>query len=312
LHTKQIGKNLYLIDIETGGYRDFIGSYVIKTAKKVTLIETGPTSSVPNLICGLAELKVNLEDVDTVAISHIHLDHGGGVGTLLRDYLPNAKVFVHPKGVPHIVNTEKLWASSQSVLGFVSEVCGRPESVPQDRIVPITDGSIDLGDGGKLTVLETLGHAAHNLSFHESFNNGIFVGDTAGVYFPEFDLVSPTSPPPFYLKASIASLDRLISYCPSALYYTHFGNVNDAIRRLRGYRAQLLMWDKIVQSAVEQDKSFEQIIECVITEDPLMNRLSNFLMGHKIYSKMAIENSICGFAEYAKKTQNKQVSLNVL
>jgi glyoxylase-like metal-dependent hydrolase (beta-lactamase superfamily II) len=300
LHTKQIGKNLYLIDLETGGYKSFIGSYVIKTAKKVVLVEVGPTSSVPNLISGLAELKVNLEDIDTIAITHVHLDHGGGAGTALK-YLPNAKVLVHPRGIPHIVNPEKLWSSSQSVLGFVSDIFGKPEPVPQDRIISMTEDTIDLGDGGKLKVFETLGHASHNLSFHESFNNGVFPGDAAGTYFPEFNLLSPTTPPPFYLESSIASLDKLISCRPLMMYYSHFGKTDDAIRRLRGYKAQLLLWKKIVQEAVEQNKNFEQIIGCVLTEDPLMSALSSFLRGHKIYSKTAIENSICGFAEYIKK-----------
>ncbi|MDR0797258.1 MAG: MBL fold metallo-hydrolase [Nitrososphaerota archaeon] len=305
MYTKQIGKNLYLIDLETGNYKNFIGSYVLKTAKKIVLIETGPTNSVPNLLGGLAELKVNLKDIDTIAITHIHLDHGGGVGTLLK-HLPNAKVLVHPKGVSHIVDPEKLWASSQSVLGSVSVVFGKPEPVPQDRIFSMTEGTIDLDDEGKLTVLETLGHASHNLSFHENFNNGIFSGDTAGTFFPEFNIVTPTSPPPFYLEAAIASLDKLISCRPSALYYSHFGKADDAIRRLRGYRAQLLMWNTIVQNAVEQNKSFEQITECVLAEDPLMNTISSFLRGHDIYSKTAIENSICGFVEYAKKAQIKK------
>jgi glyoxylase-like metal-dependent hydrolase (beta-lactamase superfamily II) len=300
LHTKQIGKNLYLIDLETGGYKSFIGSYVIKTAKKVVLIEVGPTSSVPSLVSGLAELKVNLDDVDTVVITHIHLDHGGGTGTLL-EHLPNAKVLVHPRGIPHIVDPEKLWSSSQSVLGFVSDLFGKPEPVPQDRVISMTEGTIDLGDGGELRVLETLGHASHNLSFHESFNNGVFPGDAAGTYFPEFNLASPTTPPPFYLESSIASLDKLISCRPLALYYSHFGKADDAVRRLRGYKAQLLLWKKIVHEAVKQNKSFEQIIDCVIVEDPLMNTLSSFLLKHKVYSKTAIENSICGFVEYVKR-----------
>jgi glyoxylase-like metal-dependent hydrolase (beta-lactamase superfamily II) len=304
LFTKQIGKNLYLIDLETGGYKSFIASYIIKTSEKVTLIESGPTSSIPNLVGALAELEVNLEAVDTVAITHIHLDHGGGVGTLLK-YLPNAKVIVHPRGIPHIVDPEKLWISSQSVLGPVSVVFGKPEAVPQNRIVSMAEGTIDLGDGGKITVLETLGHASHNLSFHESFNNGVFSGDTAGTFFPEFNIVAPTSPHPFYLESSIDSLNKLISCHPSVLYYSHFGKADDAIRRLRGYRAQLLMWDKIVQSAVEQNKSFEQIIEGVLTEDPLMATLSSFLRGHKIYSKTAIENNVCGFVEYIKKMKIK-------
>jgi glyoxylase-like metal-dependent hydrolase (beta-lactamase superfamily II) len=300
LHTKQIGKNLYLIDLETGGYKGFIGCYVIKTAKKVVLVEVGPASSVPNLVSGLDELKVSLEDVDTVAITHVHLDHGGGVGALLK-YLPNAKVLVHPRGIPHVVDPEKLWSSSQSVLGFVCDLFGKPEPVSQDRVVSMTEGVIDLGEGGELRILETLGHASHNLSFHESFNNGVFPGDAAGTYFSEFNVVSPTTPPPFYLESSIASLDKLISCRPLVLYYSHFGKADDAVRRLRGYKAQLLLWEKVVGDAVMQNKSFEKIVDCVLAEDPLMSALSSFLLGHKIYSKTAIENSICGFVEYVKR-----------
>jgi glyoxylase-like metal-dependent hydrolase (beta-lactamase superfamily II) len=307
LHTKQIGKNLYLIDLETGGYKNFIGSYVIKTAKKTILIESGPTSSIPNLLCGLAELKINPEDVDIVAITHIHLDHGGGAGTLLK-HLPNASVLVHPRGVPHIINPEKLWLSSESVLGFVSEIFGKPEPVPQDRVIAMTEGTINLGDEGTLTVFETLGHASHNLSFHENFNNGIFPGDAAGTYFPAFNTTSPTTPHPFYLETSLLSLDKLISYRPSLLYYSHFGKTEDAIRRLRGYKAQLLMWHKIIQVSVKQNQSFEQITNSVLTEDPLMNKLSVFLQEHRIYAKTAIENSLYGFTEYVKKTQASQGS----
>ncbi|MDR2203968.1 MAG: MBL fold metallo-hydrolase [Nitrososphaerota archaeon] len=311
MHTKRIGKSLYLIDLEPGGYKNFIGSYVIKTAQKTILIESGPTNSIPALLHGLDELKINPELIDTVAITHIHLDHGGGAGTLLK-YLPNAKVLVHPKGAPHIIDPEKLWRSSQSVLGFVSDIFGKPEPIPENRIVSMIEGTISLGnvdgDDAKLTIFETPGHASHNLSFHESFNNGIFIGDAVGTYFPDFSTVSPTTPPPFYLDASLASLDKLINYCPSLLYYTHFGKANDAIRRLRGYKAQLLMWDKIVQDAVKRNQTLEQITDLVFTEDPAMSELSTFLREHKIYAKTAVENSIYGFVEYAKKAQSKSRS----
>jgi glyoxylase-like metal-dependent hydrolase (beta-lactamase superfamily II) len=302
LHTKQIGKNIYLIDLETGGFKNLIGSYVIKTTEKTVLIESGPTNSVQNLLTGLKELNVNPNDVDAVAVTHIHLDHGGGAGTLLK-HLPNAKVIIHPRGMPHIIDPERLWPASQSVLGFVSEIFGKPEPVPKDRIVAMTDGVIDLGEGGKLTVFETVGHASHNLSFLESFNKGVFPGDAAGTYFPEFNEVSPTTPTPFYLESAIASLDKIINHRPSVLYYSHFGKADQATRRLRGYKAQLIMWNEIVQDAVKKNQPFEQIIESVLTEDPTMKKLAEFLKGHKIYAKTAIENSIMGFVEYAKKTQ---------
>ena len=83
LHTRMIGKNLYQIDLETGGFKNLICSYVLK-GTKVTLVESGPTSSVPKLVEGLKELKVNFDDVEYVAVTHVHLDHGGGAGTLLK------------------------------------------------------------------------------------------------------------------------------------------------------------------------------------------------------------------------------------
>src|SRR3972149_659682 len=145
MHTKQIRENLYLIDLQTGGFKNLIASYLIK-GTRTTIIETGPTSSIPNMLAALKEIKVKPEDVAYVAISHVHLDHSGGTGTLLKS-LPNAKVIVHSRGAPHLVNPEKLWLQSQLTLGNVAEIFGAPEPVPQDRIITATDGmEINVGD----------------------------------------------------------------------------------------------------------------------------------------------------------------------
>jgi glyoxylase-like metal-dependent hydrolase (beta-lactamase superfamily II) len=114
LHTKEIGKNLFIIDLETGGIPKIIASYVLKGDKTI-IVETGPSSSIPNLLSGLKELDVKTDDVAYVAISHVHIDHGGGAGCLLK-LLPNAKVIAHPRGVPHLVNPEKLWLQAKEVL----------------------------------------------------------------------------------------------------------------------------------------------------------------------------------------------------
>ena len=237
MHTKQVGKNLFLVELETGGFKNLICSYIIKGAKTV-LVESGPTSSVPRLVDGLKELNISLESVEYVAVTHVHLDHGGGTATLLK-YLPNAKVIVHPKGMPHLVNPDKLWSSAQSVLGFISEIFGEPGPVPKERIIPLTEGSIDLDGDAKLRIIETPGHASHNLSFYESYNGGIFPGDAAGTYFQEFDVVVPTTPPPFFLDQALASLDKLISLNPTALYYSHFGKASNGTQRLEDYKRQL-------------------------------------------------------------------------
>jgi glyoxylase-like metal-dependent hydrolase (beta-lactamase superfamily II) len=299
LHTKEVGKNLFMVELATGGFKNLICSYVIK-GKKPFLVESGPTNSIPNLLCGLKELNVALEDVEYVAVTHVHLDHGGGAGTLLKS-LHNAKILVHPRGMPHLVDPERLWSSSQKVLGFVSGIFGKPGPVPKDRIVPVTEGDIDLGYGAKLAVIETIGHASHNLSFHESFNGGVFPGDSAGTYLPEFDVVVPTTPPPFFLEPALASLDKLISLKPTVLYFSHFGIADDAVQRLKDYKLQLQLWADIAEEGVRKNWSLEQTRDRILVEDKVMREVADFVKSHRIYSKTVLENCVRGVIEYAKQ-----------
>jgi glyoxylase-like metal-dependent hydrolase (beta-lactamase superfamily II) len=301
LHTKQIGKNLFMVELETGGFKNLICSYVIK-GKTPFLVESGPTNSIPNLLSGLKELDVKLEDVEYVAVTHVHLDHGGGVGTLLK-FVPNAKVIVHPRGMPHLIDPERLWSSSQKVLGFVSEIFGKPEPVPKERVIPVTEGAFDLGSSAKLTVTETVGHASHNLSFQESFNGGVFPGDAAGTYLPEFDVVVPTTPPPFYLDAALASLDKLICLKPTVLYFSHFGKATNAVQRLKDYKLQLKLWADIAEEGVKESWGLEQTRDRIIAEDKSMRLVADFVKSHCIYSKTVLENCVRGFIEYAKQKQ---------
>ncbi len=300
MHTELIGRNLYQVELETGGYKELIASFIL-CGKKPFLIESGPTNSVPKLLEALDELGIERKDVEYIAVTHVHLDHGGGAGTLLK-YLPNAKVIVHPKGAPHIANPERLWPSSQSVLGPVSDLFGKPEPVPENRIVTMTSGTLDLGDGGKLTVLETPGHASHNLSFHESFNGGVFPGDAAGTYHPGWNVVVPTTPPPFYLETALASLDKLISLNPTALYFSHFGKADDGVRRLKEYKEQLKLWAKIALEGVRNNQGTKQICEAILKQDPVMHRLADYFSEHTVYSITVLDNSVGGFVEYAKRT----------
>jgi glyoxylase-like metal-dependent hydrolase (beta-lactamase superfamily II) len=302
MHTKQIGKNLYMIELETGGFRNLICSYVI-LGKKPFIVESGPTSSVPRLLLGLQELNISFEDIEYIAVTHVHLDHGGGAGTLLKS-LPNAKVIVHPRGMPHLIDPARLWSASQSVLGFVSEIFGKPEPVPKNRIIPVTEGEFDLGFGYKLTVAETVGHASHNLSYQESFNGGIFPGDAAGTYIPEFGVVVPTTPPPFHLEAALNSLDKLIGLNPTALYFSHFGKADNAVQRLKDYKMQLQLWADISADGVRKNQSLEQIAGRIIAEDKAMNKIIVFVRTHQIYSKTMLENCVRGFIDYAKTSTN--------
>lgn len=302
MHTKEIGKNLFLIDLETGGFKNLIASYVLKGTHAI-IVETGPSSSIPNLLSGLKELDMKLEDVAYVALSHVHLDHGGGAGTLLK-FLPNAKVIVHPRGAPHLVNPGKLWLQSKKVLGRVADIFGEPDSVPEDRIIAASDGlTLDAGNNVRLTAVETLGHASHNLSYYEPLHGGIFTGDTAGIYLCEFDAVVPTTPPPFRLETSLASLEKLVSLRPSALYYSHFGKVSNAVKRLRDYAVQLRLWARIAEEEVKRGHGLKEVQERILVEDKVMQKLAGFIRAHQIYSETMLGDSVQGFIDFAEKVQ---------
>ena len=306
MHTKKIGKNLYQVELDTGGIKQLICSYIIAGPKPM-LVEAGPTNSVPNLLSGIQELGIAPQAIEYVAVTHIHLDHGGGAGTLLK-HLPNAKVLVHPRGAPHMIDPERLWPSSQAVLGFVSEIFGKPEPVSKDRVVSLTEGTFELGAGGKLSVLETVGHASHNLSFFESFNGGVFPGDAAGTFLPDCGVVVPTTPPPFHLEAALASLDKLIALNPTVLYFSHFGIADNAVERLKAYKVQLQLWADIAEAGVKAGLSLEQIRDNIVAQDPVMTQISDYVKAHQIYKKTVLENCVRGFIEYAKTKQSKPQS----
>jgi glyoxylase-like metal-dependent hydrolase (beta-lactamase superfamily II) len=302
VHTKQIGENLFLIDLETGGFKNLIASYLLK-GEKAIIVETGPTSSVPNLLLGLKELKVKAEDVAYIALSHIHIDHGGGAGTLLKT-LPNAKVIVHSKGALHLKNPAKLWAASKETLGPVAEMFGEPESVPEDRIIVASEGmTFDVGQGVKLKAVETPGHASHNLSFYEYQNEGVFPGDSAGAYLSEFDTVFPTTPPPFRPDIALVSLDKLISLNPKFLYYSHFGKASDAVKRLRSYQVQIKLWLNIVEEGLKHGENAEDIRERILKEDETIREVVPTLKSNSVHRKTLIENSVQGFVNFAQNPQ---------
>jgi glyoxylase-like metal-dependent hydrolase (beta-lactamase superfamily II) len=300
MHVTELTEHIYLIDVETGGLKNFIASYILK-GKQVAIVETGPTSSVPNLLSALEQLDVKFEDVVYVAISHIHLDHGGGAGTLIKN-LPNAKVVVHQRGAPHLVNPEKLWRQSKEVLRSIAELYGEPEPVPAERIVAATDGMIlDVGNGVRLKVIETLGHASHHLSYFETLGGGIFPGDAAGIYMKEFDAVVPTTPAPFRLDSTLASLDKLISLKPKALYYSHFGEASNPVERLQAYAEQLRLWARIAMEGVERKQSLEAMRERMLENDENIRRTAKALRAHPVLGETVLVNSVQGVIEYAEK-----------
>ncbi len=296
----EVDEHIHLVDVETAGIKNFIASYVLR-GRRVAIVETGPTSSVPNLLACLKVLSVRPEEVDYVAVSHIHLDHAGGVGTLIR-HLPKAKVVVHQRGASHLASPQKLWEKSKTVLGRITDFYGAPEPVPENRIIAAVDGMVfDLGNDVKLRVVETLGHASHHQSYYETSSHGVFSGDAAGIYFSEINVVVPTTPPPIRLDIALASLRKLINLKPESLFYSHFGKASDAVEKLQAYVRQLKLWAEIAKEGIDRKERLEVIGNHIVEKDAAIQKALNSVKVHPVLGETVLSNSVQGIVDFVEK-----------
>ena len=291
----KIGKT-YCFDPEVLDVSNSISFYIIKS-EKPAVVETGPSSAVNKILSGLDKLEIEREKVGFIFITHIHLDHGGGAGTLSR-FLPNAKIVCHPKAVKHLVNPEKLWIASKSALGEVAEGYGKPEPGAEDLIVEVEDGmKVDLGNDEMLCIL-TPGHAPHHASFFLQKDRVLFPGDSAGVY--AFGKVIPTTPPPFDLERAINSLDKMIKLKPDTIAYTHFGFAENG-HLLKEVREKLLKWSKIASETARTGGGIQEFHSKLEERDRDYRELYELTKDNMIISGFHIL-TLKGLLEYARST----------
>ncbi len=293
---------IFLCDLRPASISHFVASYIIKS-KKTAVIEAGPSNSLPNLLLGLRKADVEVEDVDYVLLTHIHLDHGGGAGRLLKS-LPRARLVVHKNGAMHVEDPERLWKISKRALGRIADVYGAPLPLPRDRILVAKEGMrFDLGHGVELTAIETLGHASHHQSFYEKESHGIFVGDAAGIHLPEARVTVPITPPPFSYDKALASLEKLNQWSPQLLYYSHYGSASNAPEKLQAYQDQLRLWAAIVKDKLKEGVGLEEMERAIVDQDPLVNQTYGYISNHHILGRGIISQNIQGFLNYFRLTQ---------
>jgi glyoxylase-like metal-dependent hydrolase (beta-lactamase superfamily II) len=198
--------------------------------EELTIIETSASPSIPYLLKGLEMLGLEAKNIKNIIVTHIHLDHAGGVGLLLEQ-CPNANVFVHPKGKRHLADPSRLIQGAKAVYREKFDELFNPIlPVPEERLFAMEDGdTIQIGENRTLTFLHTPGHANHHFSIYDSRSKGVFTGDTIGVFYPqlleyglEFYLPS-TSPNQFNPEAMLDSAERLENLNLERVYFGHFG-----------------------------------------------------------------------------------------
>jgi glyoxylase-like metal-dependent hydrolase (beta-lactamase superfamily II) len=212
-------------------------SHLIVERGRGAFVDTGTTHALPHLLGALAAKGLAPEAVDWVLLTHIHLDHAGGAGALLAR-LPNARVVVHPRGAPHLIEPARLEAATRAVYGedAYRRLFGRIEAIAEERIVVAADGfTVELA-GRRLEFLHTPGHALHHCAIVDHATGGVFSGDTFGVSYRDFDVAGrefifpATTPTQFDPEQLNASIDRILGRAPRAVYLTHYGRVTDIAR----------------------------------------------------------------------------------
>ncbi|HWE43455.1 MAG TPA: MBL fold metallo-hydrolase [Gemmatimonadaceae bacterium] len=232
-HATQLDPDLWLLDLNFQGAPNVIAAFLVTSPDGHTLIETGPGSTLPALERGISAAGARLEDVAQLAVTHIHLDHAGAAGTLLRR-LPRARLFVHPAGAPHMIDPSKLLASATRIYGdAMDRLWGAFEPCPADRVLILADDAELRAGTRTLRALHTPGHASHHIAFVDMERKTAFTGDVAGVRLGASPYVRPPTPPPdIDIPAWHDSAHRLRALGLRALDLTHFGRIPGAAAHL--------------------------------------------------------------------------------
>ena len=236
-----------IIAFDAGYVRPILAAiHMIVDDGRVAFVDTGSNDSLPNALAALDKLGLGRDAVDYVILTHIHLDHAGGAGSLMREF-PNAKLVVHPRGSRHMAEPSKLVAGVTAVYGqeYVEKVYGDILPIPAERIIDAHEGlTIQLGSRGLLCI-DTPGHAKHHICIVDKKAKAIFTGDMFGLSYREFDVdgrqyVFPTTTPTQFDPAEMhASIDRLMSYQPEAMYLTHYAQLTDLPAKAAALHRQL-------------------------------------------------------------------------
>lgn len=224
-----------IIAFDAGYVRPILAAiHMLVDNGRVAFIDTGSNDSLANVVAALDKVGLGRDAVDYVILTHIHLDHAGGAGALMREF-PNARLVVHPRGSRHMAEPSRLVAGVTAVYGkeYVDTVYGDILPIPAERIIDAHEGlTLQLGSR-ELLMIDTPGHAKHHICIVDQKAGAIFSGDMFGLSYREFDVdgrqfILPTTSPTQFDPAEMhASIDRLMSYQPTAMYLTHYAQLTD-------------------------------------------------------------------------------------
>jgi glyoxylase-like metal-dependent hydrolase (beta-lactamase superfamily II) len=250
------------VDTWMAGRTRVTSAYLLHGAQPA-LVETGPTTSVEAVTAGLNSLGLGPDDLAHIVVTHIHLDHAGGVGTLSHHF-NRATIWVHERGAPHLADPTKLVHSATRVYGEerLQELFGPVEAVPPERLRAVTGGDrIELTERS-LEVLYTPGHASHHVALVDSQSGAVFTGDALGIHLPDVRVLRPATPPPdIDVELGVESITRIRERAQNLLLFSHFGPVTEVDELCDIAARRLRKWADIVRDALEETDDLDRVTE---------------------------------------------------
>jgi len=291
------------IDLLWSGHPRSIAAVLFRSDGFCALIDPGPASTLPVLREQLALHGLRVADLHAILLTHIHLDHAGASGSLVREN-PQLKVFVHSRGAPHMADPSKLLQSALRLYGDeMQHLYGAFLPVPSANLHTLDGGEIVSIGSHQLRVLYTPGHASHHVTYFDPLESVAFVGDTTGLCIEGHPFVLLATPPPdISLELWDASLDAIAQLHPQRLFLTHFSFSNDPARHIATYRERLHHWSdlaaKILSSNLDETQSMRLFAREVAAEAAQV--LSPGELSHYLFNG-ALNLSWLGLLRYHRK-----------
>jgi glyoxylase-like metal-dependent hydrolase (beta-lactamase superfamily II) len=260
------------VDLNFLGRPGIIATAVLQSPSGIALIDPGPSTTLGELQKALGTKGIAFGDVRQLLLTHIHLDHAGATGTLVRDN-PGIEVFVHVRGAPHMIDPARLIASAARLYqGDMQRLWGEFLPVPESRVRVLAGGETIVAGGRELKVEYTPGHALHHVSYFDPSGRVAFVGDTAGIRRGDSIYVMPPTPPPdIDLEAWRSSADRILAWDPDTLFLTHFGPVHGARPHFEQLFQRMAEWSRIVRRLLADSSLDDQQRERQFVDEVMLD-----------------------------------------
>jgi glyoxylase-like metal-dependent hydrolase (beta-lactamase superfamily II) len=289
----QFEQNVYYLDSRKVNPYGVSGVYLL-IGEGITLIETGTSLVVPHILEAVHEIGYRKRDIKRAIVTHVHLDHAGGTGTLVNQ-LPHLQVYVHKRGLSHLRDPSRLIDSARAVYGDVATIHaihGEIVPVPDENLIAVIDREIYIGSGMRLEIIDAPGHAPHHLCVYEPESGSLFPGEGLGHNYPESGILHPAvAPPGFDFEESMKTIREIRQLRPQSICFSQFGQRRDASYVLEESERQLKTYHDFILKRLRGGMVSKEIIEEIL-EDHSRNMgefkvhgsmLASLVSGYQIY-----------------------------